>query len=609
LFWGGVDSILEREVWSSIHPKGSRRFSCFGHLSGISFVFCGKSVIMRLNYKEITVGINAISEIFCGLPPFLDLKCQMRIRIQLILILLIWTLPASADMDTAWVRRYACSGEIGSQARAVAVDQMGNVYVTGSTYSPERHFDYTTIKYNPNGDTCWVRKYNGANNRVDDALALSVDDTGNVYVTGYSEGSGTDVDYATVKYDSSGAELWVRRYNGPPDGYDIAEALAVDSRGNVYVTGRSVGSFSPGRCDYATIKYYHNGDTAWVRRYSGLGNVSEAAAIWVDDSGNVYVTGASTATSYLDYDYATVKYDSLGTQLWVGRYNGTGDYQDFATAVVVDDSGNVYVTGQSWQAKGGEEFATVKYDSEGVEQWVRRYKGAGNGVNRACDMGLDSLGDVFVTGESYQSGYQTDYVTICYSPEGDSFWARTYDQGDSLRDRPYALWIKPDGNVYVTGTSGTVEYDADGNQVWVGEWGGLDIASDSFGNVYLVGSDLDDECDFITVKYSLSTSVNQEDCQSEQLADYVLLQNYPNPFNQNSMIEFHLPSSGLASLEIYDILGRRVRTLVSRNMPAGKCRVFWNGRSDSGNDVASGVYFYRLKVGNFTTTKKLVLLK
>ncbi|MBE0433897.1 SBBP repeat-containing protein, partial [candidate division WOR-3 bacterium] len=102
-------------------------------------------------------------------------------------------------------------------------------------------------------DTAWVGRYNGPGNDYDEATSLAVDEQGNVYVTGSSIGSGTSLDYATIKYDSAGVEQWVQRYNGPANGDDWATSLAVDGQGNVYVTGPSIGSGTS--LDYATIKY------------------------------------------------------------------------------------------------------------------------------------------------------------------------------------------------------------------------------------------------------------------------------------------------------------------------------------------------------------------
>jgi len=141
-------------------------------------------------------------------------------------------------------------------------------------------------------DTAWVRRYNGPGNGEDACRYLAIDDSGNVYVTGYSDGIGTDADYATIKYYPNGDTAWVRRYDGQVNGGDYAQALAIDDHGNVYVTGESYGSGT--ESDYATIKYYFNGDTAWVRRYDGVGNVTdEPHSIAVDGSDYVYVAGGS----------------------------------------------------------------------------------------------------------------------------------------------------------------------------------------------------------------------------------------------------------------------------------------------------------------------------
>jgi hypothetical protein len=264
--------------------------------------------------------------------------------------------------DTAWVRRYNGPGNYYDNANAIAVDGSGNVYVTGYSIGSGTSEDYATIKYDPDGNQLWEKRYNGTGNSRDNAKAIAVDGSGNVYVTGYSIGSGTFYDYATLKYDPNGNQLWEKRYNGPGNSDDGANAIAVDGSGNVYVTGGSDDSGTS--WDYATLKYDPNGNQLWEKRYNGTGNSDDGAnAIAVDGSGNVYVTGGSD-DSGTSWDYATLKYDPNGNQLWEKRYNGPGNSWDWANAIAVDGSGNVYVTGQSAQSisyPNNYDYATIKY--------------------------------------------------------------------------------------------------------------------------------------------------------------------------------------------------------------------------------------------------------
>ncbi|MFQ6032129.1 MAG: SBBP repeat-containing protein, partial [Candidatus Zixiibacteriota bacterium] len=131
-----------------------------------------------------------------------------------VVLLVLFVEPLFAQtVDTAWVRRYNGTGDSTDVARAVTVDGSGNVYVTGGSDGSGTSTDYATIKYYPNGDTAWVRRYNGPANGNDRAEGIAVDDSGYVYVTGYSDSTGSSQDYATIKYDSSGNQVWVRRYD------------------------------------------------------------------------------------------------------------------------------------------------------------------------------------------------------------------------------------------------------------------------------------------------------------------------------------------------------------------------------------------------------------
>jgi hypothetical protein len=382
-----------------------------------------------------------------------------------------------------WVKRYSGPGYDWDLARAMAVDSEGNVYVTGGSYGSDTNSDYATIKYDSSGNQLWVARYDGPGSGNDEANSIAVDSSGNVYVTGCSWGSGYGNDYATIKYDSSGNQLWVARFDGGGCVGDAANSLAVDTSGNVYVTGEAnktnTGYWGK---DYATVKYDSSGNQLWVARYDGTGNnIDRAFSIAVDNAGNVYVTGDSVAQDS-HTDSVTVKYDNSGKQLWAARYDGSGN--DFANSIAVDISGNVYVTGYGWVPGTGSDYVTIKYDSSGNQLWLARFDGGGCVGDAANSLALDSFGNVYVTGEANKTntGYWSkDYGTVKYDNSGNRLWVARYDGPRRYIDRAFSIAVDNVGNVYVTGDSvandshtdfATVKYDSSGNQLWAVRYDG-----------------------------------------------------------------------------------------------------------------------------------------
>jgi uncharacterized delta-60 repeat protein len=363
------------------------------------------------------------------------------------------TIKYDSTGQQQWVARFSGGDNTAEFANAIAVDASGNVYVTGVGWGYGSDSDYATVKYDSSGQQQWVARYDGPAHSLDTAMAIAVDGSGNVYVTGYSPGSGMGVDYATVKYNSAGQEEWVMRYNGPGNSDDVARAIAVDSLGNVYVTGQSIGSGTG--ADYATIKYNASGQEEWVVRYNGPGNGTDAPyGITIDNSDNIYVAGASIGTIFPDFDCATIKYNSTGQQQWVARYNGPGNSDDGANAIAIDELGNSYVTGSSHDLNTNyEHYVTIKYNSAGEEQWSARYSGPENGDNLAIAIAVDGPGNVYVTGASSGLGTDWDYATVKYNTSGTEEWVARYNGPGDFVDTAYGIGVDAFGNVYVAGTS------------------------------------------------------------------------------------------------------------------------------------------------------------
>ncbi len=556
-----------------------------------------------------------------------------------------------------WVARYNGPEDLNDAAYAIAVDVAGNVYVAGYSEAYSK-YDYATIKYNSAGALQWVARYNGPGNGGDDATAITVDPAGNIYVTGYSYDADTDYDYATVKYDGAGAPQWVARYNGLGNSNDHTAAIAVDPAGNIYVTGYSYNADT--KYDYATVKYNAAGTEQWVARYNGPGNSDDhATAIAVDPSGGaagaIYVTGYSSGSGPF-FDYATIQYNSAGAEQWVARYNGPGDFDDYAIALAIDPAGGaagaIYVTGYSYGSGTGDDYATIKYDGAGEEQWVARYNGSGNSSDRAAALAVDpaggAAGAIYVTG--WSSGPGADYGTVKYNAAGAEQWVARYSGPVNDFNFATALAIDPVGGaagaIYVTGysvgsgTSGdyaTIKYNAAGAEQWVARSDGPGhpddyahaIAVDHSGNVYVTGSSHEANSSwaiYTTIKYSqgsLASSVKT--ITSEVPAAFELGSNYPNPFwseatspaqgggNSETTIQYAIPAQTgdgeHVTLRIYNLQGQLVRTLVDEQQSAGRHRVVWDGKTDAGASVSSGVYLYTITAGNFKAAKKMAILK
>ena len=209
---------------------------------------------------------------------------------------------------------------------------------------------------------------------------------------------------------------WTNFYNGPTNSTDVATALALDSNGNVFVTGGSEDGPQV-NAHYATVAYSNTGAPLWTNRYVGpVHGSDEPNAVAVDGSGRVFVTGCSSGSSNnLSSDYATVAYSNAGVPLWTNRYNGPGNGDDTARAIAVDGRGNVIVTGESWGTGSYRDLTTLAYSSDGVPLWTNRFNAAANGDDQASAVAVDGSGSVIVTGFTGVQGGSYDYVTIKYS--------------------------------------------------------------------------------------------------------------------------------------------------------------------------------------------------
>ena len=140
--------------------------------------------------------------------------------------------------------------------------------------------------------------------------------------------------------------------------------------------------------------------------------MSSPTDLVIDQSANVYVAGIVHFGDNDSKDWVTIKYDSIGNEQWVIRYNGLGNSEDQSASIATDSFGDVYVTGFSWDSTTGFDYTTIKYSPEGDQLWLTKYNGPINGGDKASDIFVDANNDVFITGTSAGSGIFEDFATV-----------------------------------------------------------------------------------------------------------------------------------------------------------------------------------------------------
>jgi len=491
------------------------------------------------------------------------------------------------QVDTAWMRLYNGPDNQRDVARAIALDDSGNVYVTGQSYVSGVHTRITTLKYSGDGVLRWAAFYDRQANFTTSAAGIAVSPGGGVYVAGTTSGSGTQADITTVKYTPGGDTVWARFLDGTAHSNDEAVGMGLDAAGNIYVVGRVSDPVTS--LDFAVVKYDAAGNEQWVSYFRGGTRVDYPVAAATDSAGNVYAIGVSEgpdSTSRL----ASVKFSPAGDTLWARFYQHAPRSIEAPSSIFVDRTGNVYAAGSDIDPLTGYDFVVIKYSAEGVEQWVRRYNEA-DGMDLASGVAVDLAGAVYVAGQCEDSAGTALCAIIKYGADGSLCWVRRYRYGDFTGSRTVVL----DGqaNVYVGGfcqlTDTTevplvVKYDSAGNEEWaiqqaplpsgVGDFRALAIGESAA--VYAAGwfGVGIQAIDYLTAKYRQTSAIIEDptpvaphSASSTTVIRGVLKMPLASDFKRS------------ASSALFDISGRKVLDL--------------HPGSNDVHHLASGVYFVR----------------
>jgi hypothetical protein len=380
-------------------------------------------------------------------------------------------------------------------ARAVAIGPAGDVHLVAQTMGAVDGtaltgiIDSFAVKYAPSGAKLWTRNL-GVAGAITTANGGAVDASGNLYVVGSTSGnldgntvSGTS-DAFVAKYDASGTKLWTKLYGS--SAADQATAVAVDGSGNVYVVGATGGSMSgasAGLDDLFVLKLDATGAVLWTRQL-GSTQVDQAKAVGVDGSGNVYAAGVTfggldgntAAGPNTTGDGFLVKYDATGAKQWTRQFGTAVD--EAAVALAVDPSGNAYVGGRTDGAldgtttTGNGDCFVVKYDATGAKQWT--WQLGSTSLDAVSGLAIDRAGGVLGAGGTNgvmeagaSNGGGTNQLLFSLTAAGAVRWLHQRESAAGAVDTATAVAATPAGDVIAAGNT---DHGLDG----IATLGGLD---------------------------------------------------------------------------------------------------------------------------------------
>jgi len=455
----------------------------------------------------------------------------------------------TAQNNLSWAKRIgAADSDIGWQSD---LDASGNIYTTGVfsgttdldpgtavlNFTPIGTRDMFVIKQDPSGNLLWAVAIEGGAGSSENPQGLTVDGSGNVYITGYFSGSGDfepgagvttltsagNLDMFVIKLSTAGVFSWAKRF-GSTDG-DFGLGIDSDSQGNAYITGcfRETVDFDPGagvynltaastgQFDVFVLKLDASGGFVWAKRVGGTGG-DEAYGIKVDNSGAVYLSGLFELTADFDpgaavynltsagiHDVFILKLDSAGDFVWARRAGGTSG-SEAGNSIAIDAAGNSYVTGTfmttsdfdpgtgvyNLTSAGQTDIFVLKLDALGNFVWARSM--GGTNYDGGLSIGVDLAGNVFTTGYIYStsdldpgagvynlvSAGDADIFISKLNASGTFVWAKR--MGGTGSDNGRSIVMNPAGNIYVCGSfNATVDFDAGPGTLDLASAGGNDV--------------------------------------------------------------------------------------------------------------------------------------
>ena len=529
----------------------------------------------------------------------------MKRIIFIILLLITQNVFSQTYPKLDWYRIY--NGPINSFdfSHSTKTDNSG-IYFAGGTYMQDNNADAFLIKYSYDGDSLLSILYASQPGNRDEFNSLAIDNNSDIYLTGAASIDNNNYYKEMIfqKYDSSGKLIWSRDFNFKARGLKLLldkndlPVLAYDNWEGPHYTYLAINAFNssgdslwsvPFRDDtsaygisdlirdndnfiYAGIlqlqvingqNIYHSyvacikdGELKWYTHIEG----STIKKLLLDSENNI--------VTFTQYDSRIYKINSTtGEIIWEKNVKNSTDYITYLYDIGVDQLNNIIAMGNNSDLKGN--IQIKKLSPSGVELWIKEYVSS-NGLNDTpVALALDNSNNIYITGSSVDSVNKNfnSYV-LKFSDAGDLKWVYHIDSLNYEQLYLYSIILK-DNSLYL---------------------GGSLSDSNTLSNIFLM-------------KLDQELNLNVNELYSNPYS-FKLSQNYPNPFNPSTKINYQIPSFNHVILKVYDVLGKEITQLVNEEKPAGNYEVTLNA-----SNLSSGIYFCRMQAGNYTQTRKMILLR
>jgi hypothetical protein len=526
---------------------------------------------------------------------------------KLIILLLIANCPLLLA-QYQWQITIGGTGE--DVANSIIQTTDGGYVVAGTSIS---FGGWYIVKLSASGNMQWNKILSG----TDHAYSIIQTTDG-----GYAVGGEALWDFCMVKFDTAGNMTWSKTIGGAFE--ERAYGVVQTSNGG-YVMGGWTHSFGAGGFDFYVVKLSSSGNFLWNKTIGGSGG-EYAYSITATSDGGCAVAGYTNSYGNQLTSMFIVKLDASGTLQW-SRTVGQGTYYNDAESIIQTSDGGFAVAGETTNCGAScGKFYIVKLDNIGNLQWTRTVGGTSTDIAWSIVQTTDGGYAVAGGATSFGAG-MVDLYLVKLDATGTLQWSKTTGGADD--DYIYDLVQTADGGYAVVGYThsfGAGNYDF--YIVKLGVNGGACGSSTSPSSQSGTGGTTTSPTPTVmsptpmlgTITPTISSGgtltticfMGIQPISNEIPIVFELYQNYPNPFNPATKIKFQIPlnkgggfSRGvLTRLTIYDLLGREVTTLVNEQLKPGSYEVEWDA-----SNYPSGVYFYKLSSGNYSETKKLILLK